>query len=172
MNEFQRRRMNRFGNHRIRRTNEDFKRLLNRNGEEKDQELLIPQTDSNDKVREFMQKIFMSRDIMNVYHYNVKGEPGSKAMHEACGEYYDEILSLFDDFRETYMGEYGFIEGYDLIEKAPFNIDEKSPIDYLTELADYIKYARFAFEDSHLQNMIDEIMTLIYHILYKMKYTK
>lgn len=152
---------------RTRRTNEDFKKLLTRNDQTIDKEVLVEEKGDKDVV-DFFRQIFMSRDIINLYHYNVKGEPGSRSLHEACNEYYDDILDLFDALLETYMGEYGVIEGYDMIDKMPFDINSKPAPDYLGELADYIDNARKIFTESHLQSQIDDIMVLIYHIRYKM----
>jgi hypothetical protein len=128
----------------------------------------------------FFSKLFESREMAHVYHLQVKGDMGSHAKHVALQEYYegdDEgeggVLESLDDLIEMYQGQFGIIEGYETIDTS--STMSKDPIEYFTELAEYIKTERhncFDKEDTHYFNLIDDVLVLIYQLLYKLKYTK
>jgi hypothetical protein len=131
----------------------------------------------------FFSKLFESREMAHVYHLQVKGDMGSHAKHIALQEYYegdegDEegeggILDSLDTLIEMYQGQFGLIEGYDTIDTS--ETMSKDPIEYFTELADFVKSERhncFDKEDTHYFNSIDDVLVLIYRLLYKLKYTK
>lgn len=126
-------------------------------------------------VVKFFSKIFESKEVSHVFHLQVKGETGSNAKHEAFEEYYDgEILDILDDLIEMYQGQFGkIIEGYETIDTTKnAKID---PIEYFTDLADFIKKERhncFDKEDTHYFNLIDDILVMLYKLLYKLKFTK
>jgi hypothetical protein len=117
-------------------------------------------------------KLFESREMAHIYHLQVNGEMGSHAAHTALGEYYDGVLELIDDLIETYQGQYGIVDGYETIDTAETKTKEK--IAYFEELSQFVKHGRKAIslEDTHLQNIIDEVVALIYRTLYKLKFTK
>jgi len=122
---------------------------------------------------QFFSKLFESREMAHVYHLSVKGDMGSYAAHVALGVYYEGILEFIDDLIETYQGQYELVEDFEIIN----TIDTKSkdPIDYFNELVMFIKSTRntsLSAEDTHLQNVIDEVVGLIYRTLYKLKYNK
>ena len=121
----------------------------------------------------FFSKIFEARQMAHIYHLQVKGDMGSHAAHTALNEYYDGLLDLLDELIETYQGQYEVVENYELIDTKDTNSKEK--IEYFTELNQFIKDTRkmaFLEEDTHLQNIIDEIVALTYRLLYKLKYNK
>jgi hypothetical protein len=117
-------------------------------------------------------KLFESREMAHIYHLQVNGEMGSHAAHTALGEYYDEVLELIDDLIETYQGQYGIVDGYDVIDTNSTRTKEK--LEYFEGLAEFVKHGRKAIsaEDTHLQNIVDEVVALIYRTLYKLKFTK
>jgi hypothetical protein len=120
----------------------------------------------------FVSKLFESREMAHVYHLQITGE-GSYAGHKALDEYYSGILDLIDEFVETYSGQYDIIEHYDIIDTS--TTLTKIPIDYFIELSEFIKQTRYIAilkEDSHLQNIIDEMVGLIFRTLYKLKNLK
>lgn len=89
----------------------------------------------------------------------------SYAMHKALQEFYLSIGDLADDLAEGYQGKYGLIEGYPDGWKAPSN-----PVEYIVSLAEYVEAHRYDdFEDTFLQNIIDEMLSLIYSTLYKLR---
>jgi hypothetical protein len=120
----------------------------------------------------FFSKLFESREMAHIYHLQVNGDMGSHAKHTALGEYYDGVLEFIDDIIETYQGQYGIIEEYDVIDTK--DTKSKDTIEYFNELARFIKEERKCInaEDTHLHNIIDEVVALVYRTLYKLKYTK
>jgi hypothetical protein len=91
----------------------------------------------------------------------------------ALGAYYNEILEFIDDLIEIYQGQYGLVENFDIIDTSSTKTQE--PIGYFEELVMFVKSTRntsLSSEDTHLQNIIDEVIALIYKTLYKLKYNK
>jgi hypothetical protein len=120
----------------------------------------------------FFSKLFESREMAHIYHLQVNGEPGSHAKHTALGDYYDGVLGFIDDIIEVWQGQYGIIEEYDVIDTK--ETSSKDTIEYFNELARFIKEERkcIPVEDTHLHNIVDEVVALVYKTLYKLKYNK
>ncbi len=120
----------------------------------------------------FFSKLFESREMAHIYHLQVNGEMGSHAKHTALGDYYEGVLSFIDDIIEIWQGQYGIIEEYDTIDTT--ETKTKDTIEYFNELARFIKEERKCIpaEDTHLHNIIDEVVALVYNTLYKLKYNK
>ena len=120
----------------------------------------------------FFSKLFESREMAHIYHLQVNGEMGSHAKHTALGDYYEGVLSFIDDIIEIWQGQYGIIEEYDTIDTT--ETKTKDTIEYFNELARFIKEERKCIptEDTHLHNIIDEVVALVYKTLYKLKYSK
>lgn len=115
-------------------------------------------------------KLFESREMAHIYHLQVKGDEGSYAAHMALNGYYDGVLDLIDSLVETYQGQYGIVEGYDIIDTK--DTKSKDKLEYFKELADFIKTERKCIPDTHLQNIVDEIVALVYKTLYKLRFNK
>jgi hypothetical protein len=121
----------------------------------------------------FFSKLFESREMAHIYHLQVNGEMGSHAKHTALNDYYEGVLDLIDSMIEVFQGQYGLVEEYDIIDTT--DTKSKETIEYFNELANFIKVERkttFNEEDTHLHNIIDEIVSLLYRTLYKLKYNK
>jgi DNA-binding ferritin-like protein len=123
-------------------------------------------------VTQFFSKLFESREMAHIYHLQVKGDQGSYATHEALGDYYEEIVEILDDTIEVYQGQYGLVDGYDVIDTA--DTKSKEPLAYFEELAEWIKHGKkcISDEDTHIHSLIDDIMALIYKTIYKLKFLK
>jgi hypothetical protein len=123
-------------------------------------------------VTQFFSKLFESREMAHVYHLQVRGDGGSYATHEALGDYYEGILEILDDTIEVYQGQYGIVEGYDVIDTK--DTKSKDPLNYFEELAEYIKHGKkcISADDTHIHSLIDDIMALIYKTIYKLKFLK
>ena len=122
---------------------------------------------------QFFSKLFESREMAHVYHLSVKGDMGSYAAHVALGVYYEGILEFIDDLIEIYQGQYGLVENFEVIDTS--STKSKDPIEYFEELVSFVKSTRntsLSAEDTHLQNIVDEVIALIYKTLYKLKYNK
>lgn len=124
-------------------------------------------------VEKFFSKLFESREIAHIHHLQTRGEEGSYAKHMALNAYYDGILDLIDDTIETYQGQFGIVENYDIIDTS--NTNKKDVIEYFESLASFVKENRYKAikeEETHLHSLIDDIVCLIYKTLYKLKYNK
>lgn len=127
------------------------------------------ETINKSDISKFVSKIFESRQMAHVFHLQTKGN-GSYAQHKALEKYYEGILDFIDDLVEVYSGQYEIIENYEHIDTS--DSINRDKLKYFVELADFIKNNRFVSiskEDTHLQNIIDEIVALIYKTLYKLK---
>ncbi len=140
--------------------------------EPKQEETEVSETTENGDVVKFFSKLFESREMAHIYHLTVKGEMGSHAAHTALGEFYDGILGFIDDMIEVYQGQYKIIEGYETIDTSDTKTKDK--IEYFEELANFVKSEKKCFdtEDTHILNTVDEVVSLIYKTLYKLKYNK
>jgi len=132
----------------------------------------VEQVEKTD-VAKFISKLFEAREMAHVFHLSVNGEMGSNAAHMALGEFYGELLELIDELTEVYQGQYGLVENFDMIDTS--SARERQYIPYFESLSDFIKQNRmtcFNQEDSHLQNIIDEVVAINYRLLYKLKFNK
>jgi hypothetical protein len=80
----------------------------------------------------------------------------SYAEHVALNGYYDGLLDLTDKLVETYFGIIG--------KKLSIKIPQSEFINaqaHLKQLCSYIESNRTLFEESQIQNIIDEICALI-----------
>lgn len=108
------------------------------------------------KHAEFLGKLLHSRNVAHLVHLNTT----SYAKHKALDTYYNNLLDLFDDLAETSFGSIGR-QNIIVPEAKLEDIDG-----HLQSLRGYIEGARNIFTGSHLQNIIDEIVSLIDHTIY------
>ena len=104
-------------------------------------------------------QLFQSRDTIHIAHLQTV----SYAEHKALNEYYDSLLNLTDGLLETYFGTIGKRINI----KIPAS-EYVNPQQHLKQLMDYVKKHRgvFGIENTHLQNIVDEILALIAKTLY------
>ena len=123
-------------------------------------------------ISKFLSKLLESREMAQVYHWTVKGDMGSHAAHLALEAYYSGVIEHIDEIVEVYQGQYGLIEGYDQI--ATDDTRSKEKLDYFKEVVEFVKAERTCVkaEDTHLHNLIDEVVALLYRTIYKLTYNK
>jgi hypothetical protein len=107
----------------------------------------------------FLGQLFQSRDIIHLTHLQTV----NYAEHKALNSYYDGILDLTDSLTETYFGTVG----KRLNIKIPAS-EYMNSRTHLTYMKDYVMKHRgvFGAENTHIQNIIDEIVALITQTLY------
>ena len=139
--------------------------------EEEKSEVNSEESGSND-VSKFISKLLESREMAQVYHWTVKGDMGSHAAHLALEAYYDGVIGFIDDIVEIYQGQYGIIEGYDIIDTT--DSKSKDRLDYFKETVEFVKSGRTCIkaEDTHIHNIVDELIALQYKTIYKLTYNK
>jgi len=123
-------------------------------------------------VSKFISKLLESREMAQVYHWTVKGDMGSHAAHLALETYYSGVIEFIDDIVEIYQGQYGLIEGYDIIDTT--DSKSKDRLDYFKEAVEFVKSNRSCIkaEDTHIHNIVDELIALQYKTIYKLTYNK
>jgi hypothetical protein len=125
--------------------------------------LSIEEYKQSKNVKGLVQKMFEARQVTHSLHLKTK----SFSEHKALDDFYSSLLEYIDDFVETYQGQYGILEGYDIETKQV-----KSATEYLEDCAKLFAVGRESLKDSHLQNIIDEIVALTYKTIYKLKNLK
>jgi DNA-binding ferritin-like protein len=143
----------------------------NKDEAEEEKSVASEESGSND-VSKFLSKLLESREMAQVYHWTVKGDMGSNAAHLALEAYYTEVIENIDEIVEVYQGQYGLIEGYDQI--ATDDTRSKEKLDYFKEVVEFVRSERTCIkaEDTHLHNIIDEVVALLYRTIYKLTYNK
>ena len=111
--------------------------------------------------------------MAHVYHLQLKGDPGSYASHIALGEYYDGVIGILDELIEVYQGQYDIVQGYNIIDTSSTqNLDK---LEYFSSVVDYLKNSRYTLlsqDDPHYQAIVDEIINLLYRLIYKLRFLK
>ena len=106
----------------------------------------------------FISYLFHSRTQAHMFHLQTP----SFAEHKALNTFYDSFLTLADTFIETYQGLYGKIGG-----KLMFNVEtDVDSIPYLKSIRSIFTKSglvrqSFSEEDTHLHNIVDEMLGLI-----------
>lgn len=93
----------------------------------------------------------------------------SFSVHSALGEFYTELGEALDEFVEAYMGKYGQIQDY----QEFYSLPSKDAYAELKMLCQAIYALREKMpDDSELENLIDNIESLVDSALYKVKFLK
>jgi hypothetical protein len=88
-------------------------------------------------------------------------------MHKALEDYYTAIVPLLDAYTESYQGKYGIIKRYYNFPQVK-GASKRTVLQYFRLVRqDVLKY-RATLRDTYLQNMVDEILTLVSSTLYKL----
>ena len=122
------------------------------------------ETEMNYTIQEFVLCMLHSQTNAHILHLQSR----SYSEHKALQGYYEGIDDLIDSFVEAYQGKYGIIESYSNEYEKP-----TPALEYLVSLNDYVLQARSSLpQDTELQNIIDEIASLIDSTIYKLRFLK
>jgi hypothetical protein len=112
----------------------------------------------------FFGNLMAVRQNAHILHLASK----SYAEHKALGSFYEALVDLTDTLIETYQGQYGLITIEQVINK------DKDAEAFLNKAAEEFVDAHDLFDkkDTHLHNIIDEIVALTYQTHYKVKHLK
>lgn len=111
---------------------------------------MINVTIPSNKPEKIFGLLFGVRDFAHKEHLLSK----SYAQHVALGDFYESILELSDELIESYQGKYGLLK---------FNITEPSSLKEFVGVIDSYK-----FNESYLDNQLDEIRKITYKTIYKL----
>jgi DNA-binding ferritin-like protein len=117
---------------------------------------------------QFIAVLFLARDLAHKAHLRTTG-PGSFAAHEALGDFYPAVVDLADSITETYQGcELTLIDIPLLDNEFPGEIKES-----MQAQRKWIKANRYKAVDkdeTHIQNIIDEVVALYDRTIFKLHY--
>lgn len=127
------------------------------------------QEDNESLLTEFFSMLLGAKLVGHIHHLQVKGV-GSYAKHKALNKFYDEAGEIADTIIETYQGC-----DKELVEYEPealvygINMDA---LEYLEDLRVVIQEGRKLedLSESHIQNEIDNFVTLIDQTVYKLTF--
>lgn len=113
-------------------------------------------------MRQFLMALFNARTSAHIMHLSTR----SFARHSALNVFYDRIVELADDLAEAYQGNYGLIEW----NGGTYSFKTDDPKALLAALREQAVKQRAEVSETNLQNIIDEILTLIDSTSYKLKF--
>jgi hypothetical protein len=116
---------------------------------------------------EFFGYLFSIRDKAHLAHLKVSG-PGAFSAHMALGDFYSGILDITDELIEVYQGMYGIIDNITIPGSTYME-----PVGLLDSCRTYIQTNRMKVcDESHFQNIMDNLVALIDRTLYKLENLK
>lgn len=110
-------------------------------------------------VPQLVSELLEAVTIIHKFHLVSK----SYSEHIALGDFYGEVGDLADTIFESSSWRDNAIEI-----PAP-TLNSNSPVNYLEKLANFVEQTRLVEPYSDLQNQMDEVKTLIFQTLYKLK---
>jgi len=113
-------------------------------------------------VPQLVAELLESVTIIHKFHLNSK----SYSEHKALGKFYEKVGDYADTLFETFAWRDSSMEI-----PSP-TINDSNPISYLEKLTNFVENARLNTTFSDIQNQMDEVKTLIYSTLYKLKNLK
>ena len=119
-----------------------------------------------DPVMQFTMCLLHSVTNAHILHLTTQSYPE----HKALEDFYTEIGDLVDSFVEAFQGKYGLLHDFTSDYALP-----GQPVAYLTYLKDEVQTLRAQPkfpQDTELQNITDEIASLIDSTLYKLRFLK
>lgn len=120
-------------------------------------------------MQDVINSLFAARDAAHKLHLKSR----SFAKHLALGELYEGLLEKIDELAEVYQGKYGVIDfgqssDHDFMQLA--NGNQYDPVAFIRQLATYVESIKPHLpRESHILNIWDEIVSLVYRAKYKLE---
>lgn len=119
-------------------------------------------------IGQFIAVLFLARDLAHRAHLRTTGK-GSFAAHEALGEFYPAVVDFADTLAEAYQGcELTLIDIPLLDNEFPGEIKESMQAQLKWLKAN--RYKAVEKDETHLQNIIDEIIALYDRTIFKLHF--
>jgi DNA-binding ferritin-like protein len=115
-------------------------------------------------MEDLLSVLLHSVNQVHVFHLQTK----SFSEHKALNKYYDSIGDLVDELAEAYQGKYGILK-YKNVSKIEQYESKEQVIEYFGKLIKFIEKSR-PIKDPFIDNVVQEVESLIYSTLYKLKY--
>ena len=114
------------------------------------------------ELNQFISTLKQSFEQAVVWHHQTT----SFSEHKALNNYYDEIVPLLDGLIESVQGIYPRIGSYTLVN--PVDWSDGVSTTYFKGLYQYVQeHRKMVYQESWIQNQIDEIAQLIAETLYQ-----
>jgi hypothetical protein len=115
------------------------------------------------ELNQFISTLKQSFEQSVVWHHQTT----SFSEHKALNNYYEAIVPLLDGLVESVQGIYPRIKSYTL--SNPVDWQEGGSSIYFKGLYDYVqKHRTMVYQETWVQNQIDEIAQLIAETLYQL----
>lgn len=115
-------------------------------------------------MEDLLSVLLHSVNQVHTFHLQTK----SFAEHNALNGYYDSVGDIADKLAEAYQGKYGILK-YKNVSKIEQYESKEQVIEYFNKILKVIEKTR-PLKDSFIDNIVQEVETLIYSTLYKLKY--
>lgn len=113
------------------------------------------------KVNEFISKIFELKYVAHVAHLQTT----SYAKHIALNELYTTLEDHLDTFIECYQGEFDIVYGYTQLNPK----EGQDIIKVISEICEIAESFKTTLSNTYLQQIIDNMLELMYQTKYKLK---
>jgi len=115
-------------------------------------------------MEDLISVLLHSANQTHVFHLQTK----SFAEHKALNKYYDSITDLADSLAEAYQGKYGILK-FKNVSKIEQYESKEQIIEYFSKIIKFIEKSR-PIKDPFIDNIVQEVESLIYSTLYKLKF--
>jgi hypothetical protein len=110
----------------------------------------------------FISMLFKAKEDAHITHIEQRSR--ALAPHEALSIFYTGLEERLDTFAETVMGIHGQLT-------LSFSASAISnPLSYMENLYTQVTKERNMYEEGWIQNQLDEILQLIAHTIYRLKF--
>jgi len=115
------------------------------------------------EAAEFLLTLLHAATNTHLLHWTTKSYP----QHQALGAFYTALPELVDRIAENIMGKFNMTFTFPINYYAPANTAKEE----LEALKDYVAQARQQLpQDSEIQNLVDEVASLINDALFLMRF--
>lgn len=119
--------------------------------------------DDGSTMAEFTCTLLHGAVVAHLHHFQTR----SYAAHMALGDLYEGLPGFVDSLVEAYQGKYGLVTGY----PSSYTVPQDDPLHFVASLREYVRTNRMTIpQDSELQNIIDEIASLLDSTVYKLTF--
>jgi hypothetical protein len=115
--------------------------------------------------------LFCAREYTHRKHLSIRGE-GSYAIHEALGEFYDELVPVIDSLTEMYQGRNHCIVTIPSLPVPPSSLDACKALCVFSSLIDDNRYKAIPEDETALHSELDLIVGLFASTIYKLENLK
>jgi len=115
-------------------------------------------------MEDLLSVLIHSVNQTHVFHL----QTNSFSEHKALNKYYDSIGDIVDTLAESYQGKYGILK-YKNVSKIEQYESKEQVIEYFNKILKIIEKTR-PIKDAFIDNTVQEVESLIYSTLYKLKY--